>query len=1072
MRSLTAFFRRSSKPAARHRRSTGRSRFAFELEPRLLYASSSTLLSYDFETTRWGTATATVAPFSTTSTTASAGFVNGAGTIDVSGTAVGSYAATLSLTGTAATGLWQISLDSGRLPLTNSQTDLAKLTFSFDLSARETRPLVVQLTSYDTAGNPTGSIQKTVSASAVNSFQRISTELSTFTPVGAGTFSPTAPSVGLTFTVSSLQGWSGSTGTVLRVDNVNLSKPAYYVSTTGTDTASGLTEASAFRSLQKANSVAQPGDIILVQGGTYTASGEVLTVTRGGTPSSWITYKNYPGQTPVLRTQGWNTIKIGTGSSTAISTGPSIAYVDIRGFSIRGYADDSAIGDAARNLDAADQLKTIGSTSIYNTNGITVEGRWSTNLPHHIRIADNNVELVPGGGINILEADRIQIENNTVRNTSYWTTYATSGISILSATYFDTAPDYHRQIVNNESSGNQTKIRWVDTGYLSDGNGIILDYNYFSPDRPSNTAYGRTLAQNNVTFFNGGSGIHAFNSRHVDILNNVAYLNGQSAQGKDATYYGQIFAGTYGRGITVTYTGTTGSLTSTYSGQTSADINIANNIIVAPATSTTGLPTHFITYNSTKTAEANYQTNTYNQITYRNNVYWGSEIIPPDANSNGNTYADPLFVNPSTNAATADFHLRPGSPAINRSVSSYSYSNSTYFRPVLINNTSPLAAIADPNVSVPNPITTTISAPATSLDGQPRGGVIDAGPFEQFAATPFVVRAQVGSTIGNNAINLGALALPVSSDTVYRWAVVASPTGAPTPTFSANNSPAAAATVATFSQAGSYTLAVTASNAAGASSPYNLVVNIAQTLSALTISPAVSSLATNSTQQFSVSGVDQFAQPITTLPAITWSVTGAGASISTSGLLTTGPTATSLAVTASSGSVFTTLNLTTAPALGAETSLFANSVPNIPNATDGVSYELGVKFRSSVAGVITAIRYYRAPSETGSHIGRIWSLSGQVLASVNFTNETASGWQTAYLATPLEIAANTTYLVTVNTNLYYVDTLDAFNTSYTNGPLTAIADGSNSLFGPLNQFPTNTYHNSNYFRDVIFRPYI
>jgi len=30
--------------------------------------------------------------------------------------------------------------------------------------------------------------------------------------------------------------------------------------------------------------------------------------------------------------------------------------------------------------------------------------------------------------------------------------------------------------------------------------------------------------------------------------------------------------------------------------------------------------------------------------------------------------------------------------------------------------------------------------------------------------------------------------------------------------------------------------------------------------------------------------------------------------------------------------------------------------------------------------------------------------------------------------------------------------------------------GSNGLFGPPGQFPTSTFNNSNYFRDVVFAP--
>jgi hypothetical protein len=143
--------------------------------------------------------------------------------------------------------------------------------------------------------------------------------------------------------------------------------------------------------------------------------------------------------------------------------------------------------------------------------------------------------------------------------------------------------------------------------------------------------------------------------------------------------------------------------------------------------------------------------------------------------------------------------------------------------------------------------------------------------------------------------------------------------------------------------------------------------------------------------------------------------------------------------------------------------------------TDGTGsagdYELGMEFRSGKSGQISAIRYYKAPSETGTHTGRIWSSTGTLLASVTFTNETASGWQQQTLATPLNIQANTTYVVSVNSNTYYAFTSNGLGTTLTNGDLSAVADGSNGVYDfTPGSFPAQSYQNSNYFRDVVFAP--
>jgi Domain of unknown function (DUF4347)/Domain of unknown function (DUF4082) len=155
--------------------------------------------------------------------------------------------------------------------------------------------------------------------------------------------------------------------------------------------------------------------------------------------------------------------------------------------------------------------------------------------------------------------------------------------------------------------------------------------------------------------------------------------------------------------------------------------------------------------------------------------------------------------------------------------------------------------------------------------------------------------------------------------------------------------------------------------------------------------------------------------------------------------------------------------------------LFTTQTPVLTNVTDGSGsagdYELGMEFTSTKAGQIDAIRYYKAPSETGPHEGKIWSSNGTLLASVTFTNETASGWQQQALTTPLTIQPNTTYVVSVNVNSYYVATNNGIASTLTNGDISAIADGSNGVYNDSpGLFPTQSWQNSNYFRDIVFTP--
>jgi hypothetical protein len=146
--------------------------------------------------------------------------------------------------------------------------------------------------------------------------------------------------------------------------------------------------------------------------------------------------------------------------------------------------------------------------------------------------------------------------------------------------------------------------------------------------------------------------------------------------------------------------------------------------------------------------------------------------------------------------------------------------------------------------------------------------------------------------------------------------------------------------------------------------------------------------------------------------------------------------------------------------------LFPTAVPQT-TATGGMqTWEQGVEFSSSVSGQITHIRFWKAPGEpTGNHIGRIWTANGLLLASVLFTNETASGWQEAQLQTPLSITANVRYKVTYNVHAVVAKTFDAFMTPITSGPL--VGWGS-SFSTPAGSFPM-TGSTSNLFADVRFK---
>jgi len=152
------------------------------------------------------------------------------------------------------------------------------------------------------------------------------------------------------------------------------------------------------------------------------------------------------------------------------------------------------------------------------------------------------------------------------------------------------------------------------------------------------------------------------------------------------------------------------------------------------------------------------------------------------------------------------------------------------------------------------------------------------------------------------------------------------------------------------------------------------------------------------------------------------------------------------------------------------TSLFGAATPAVINTNDTSAVELGVKFQTSLAGTVTGIRFYKSDLDTGTHTGSLWSSTGTRLATLTFTNETTSGWQTAYFTSPVSLTAGQIYTASYHTNTgHYSTTTNYFTSNVTSGPLTAPASGNGVYrYGNNSQFPTTTFQSTNYWVDVMF----
>jgi len=150
----------------------------------------------------------------------------------------------------------------------------------------------------------------------------------------------------------------------------------------------------------------------------------------------------------------------------------------------------------------------------------------------------------------------------------------------------------------------------------------------------------------------------------------------------------------------------------------------------------------------------------------------------------------------------------------------------------------------------------------------------------------------------------------------------------------------------------------------------------------------------------------------------------------------------------------------------------SSAVPGTPEMGATPSVTLGLQFYADVPGLVTGVRFYKGPHNLGTHVGTLWSGAGAKLAEIAFSGESASGWQQANFATPVNIAANTPYVISylAPQGSYPFDSNFSWSSPHT-GPL-HVSGSSPGVFSFASgvSFPTNSYLSGNYWVDVVFVP--
>lgn len=288
----------------------------------------------------------------------------------------------------------------------------------------------------------------------------------------------------------------GGTGTTYYLDAAN-----------GNDAANGLTTGTAWASFQKAISTLQPGDTVLIREGDYYSTGndeyKNWDIATSGTAGQYITYRAYPGERPRFHVDTWNGIQLWNAS-----------YIELDGLEILGLPDPAWL---AAEPDNSTARNTLAADRHYFGGGITVTHGGTQ--PHHIRIRNCVVHQVGGNGIGIRGGNMHLVENNTVHHTTHRSDAGNSAISLveLSAAAHQST-GYGVVVRGNHLYENQNRVASKYDGYITDGNGVIIDY---SPNYTGD----RILIANNLAHHNGGRAFHVYNSRNVDIIHNTAFQN-------------------------------------------------------------------------------------------------------------------------------------------------------------------------------------------------------------------------------------------------------------------------------------------------------------------------------------------------------------------------------------------------------------------------------------------------------------------------------------------------------------------------------------------------------------------
>jgi hypothetical protein len=374
----------------------------------------------------------------------------------------------------------------------------------------------------------------------------------------------------------------------LQVTGAYIASPntTYYVSPTGNDSNTGTSPFVAWRTITRVNlETFQPGDGILLQGGSSFSGSLGFSAVESGTTSAPLVIGSYGG--------GTATINAGNGDAITLLDTQHVTIANLRlvgsGYNVNQDSGLHVVSDAAGPLDGL-SISSIDASGFGHA-GIGMYGPLSDVSVTYSSLHDNG-----DGGLWIVcgaqFGERVYVGHVQASHNA-GSSSLSSGFGIVVANVFYAVIERSVALNNGWLPGNRGEfggiealgdfyalVQYNEAGFnhhgTADGDGLILDTSFYS------------IVQFNYAHDNDGGGLFLGAEAHTTSSNDVIRFNISQNDARASTAYGGMFiwsnvnnSDIYNNTIYITPSPTAASAALRFFGFTGSNVRVFNNIFAA-----------------------------------------------------------------------------------------------------------------------------------------------------------------------------------------------------------------------------------------------------------------------------------------------------------------------------------------------------------------------------------------------------------------------------------------------------------------------------------------------------------